>query len=414
MVEPDFPIPRKSKNHKHFLPIGLLKLAAYARDNGAEVRLLRHRTNGYPDQLDPARFSPDEIWVTSLFTYWSGYVKEAITDLKKKCPDSKITVGGIYASLLDQKSIIQQTGCDKVHQGVLKKAERIAPAYDLVERVNGQELDFQILHGSRGCNRRCSFCGTWRIEPKYQPEKSITDLITHPNIVFYDNNFLVNPFVENILNELITKKRCGEIGWCESQSGFDGRILLKNPKYAVLLREAGFRNPRIAWDWEYKGYREIEKQIEILLDAGYPPRDIFIFVLYNWNITFEEMEKKRMKCYEWGVQISDCRYRPLTQLYDHYNPYTKQTQTSDDYYIHEDNGWSDAKVKQFRRNVRQQNICVRQRIRFYSNDFERMKIDKNKIVKANSIADEQKLEQYLQKIGVSYWFPETLRKPTKP
>ena len=28
LVEPNFPIPAKSRNHKNFLPIGLLKIAA--------------------------------------------------------------------------------------------------------------------------------------------------------------------------------------------------------------------------------------------------------------------------------------------------------------------------------------------------------------------------------------------------
>jgi len=39
-------------------------------------------------------------------------------------------------------------------------------------------------------------------------------------------------------------------------------------------------------------------------------------------------------------QIADCRYRPLNQLFDNYNPLIKG-QTSKDYYIHEEAGWTD-------------------------------------------------------------------------
>jgi len=48
-------------------------------------------------------------------------------------------------------------------------------------------------------------------------------------------------------------------------------------------------------------------------------------------------------------------------LEDNYDPRMRQTEG---YYIHP--AWSDADVKQFRKNVRRQNICIRQGLRFYS------------------------------------------------
>ena len=175
------------------------------------------------------------------------------------------------------------------------------------------------------------------------------------------------------MNELIELRKLGKIEWCEAQSGFDGRILLEKPYLAEMIREAGFRYPRIAWDWEYSQYPQIEKQINLLKDAGYRSYDIYVFMLYNWDIPFEEMEKKRIKCWEWKVQIADCRYRPLDQTFDNYNPRVLG-QTNKDYHIHK--GWTDLLVKQFRRNVRRQNICVRQKVLFYSKQLERKKLDK--------------------------------------
>jgi len=109
--------------------------------------------------------------------------------------------------------------------------------------------------------------------------------------------------------------------------------------------------------------------------AGYSSKDIFIFVLYNWDIPFKEMEKKRIKCWSWQVQISDCRYRPLDRLNDNYKS-NIIGQTSKDYYIHEKSGWTDELVKQFRKNVRRQNICVRHGFPFYSRSFEQKKLEK--------------------------------------
>ena len=41
LVEPDFPIATKSKNHAHFLPVGLLKIGTYHKQQGDKVKLIR-------------------------------------------------------------------------------------------------------------------------------------------------------------------------------------------------------------------------------------------------------------------------------------------------------------------------------------------------------------------------------------
>lgn len=403
LIEPDFPIPTKSKNHKNFLPIGLLKIATYFIENGHQVLLKK----GFPKETSELeflkRFNPDEIWITSLFTYWAEYVKEAVNYYKKHFPNSIIIVGGIYASLFSKEEVRKYTGCDEVKQGVFKKAEKYFPSYDLVNGKNPNPIDYQIIHTTRGCPRQCEFCGTWVIEPEFESKKSIIDLIKYKKIVFYDNNLLMNKYIENILKELIDLKRKKQIQWCESQSGFDGRILLEKPNLAKMLKQAGFRYPRIAWDWDYDIYNKIKKQIDILMESGYKSKDIFVFMLYNWDLPFSEMEQKRVKCWEWKVQISDCRYRPLDQLFDHYNPKIKN-QTNDDYFIHEKKGWSDYLIKQFRRNVRCQNICVRQGFPFYSKEFERKQY-KNLIKEIKNIDSITEKTEYLKKNCISFWLP---------
>jgi len=409
LVEPGFPIPPKSKHHKNFLPIGLLKIGTYLRDHGHEIRLVR----GFPESLYETKelenFNPQEIWVTSLFTYWAKYVRDAVGYYKRLFPGAKVKVGGIYASLFSPEEVKRFTGCDEVHQGVIPEVEEYSkshfPAYDLVKNANPHPIDYQILHTSRGCERRCPFCGTWRIEPEFIAKKSIKNEIKEKKIVIYDNNFLMNPYVELILGELIELKKNKRIVWVESQSGFDGRILLKKPYLAKMIKEAGFRDPRIAWDGKYAQFEFIKKQIDLLIQAGYRSKEIFVFMLFNWDISFEEMEKKRIKCWEWQVQIADCRYRPLNQIDEEYNPGIIG-QTSADYYIHEQGGWTDALIKQFRRNVRRQNICVRQGLPFYSKSFEHKVFDKKITRRVRNLATIEKKVNYLNSMGVDYWIPD--------
>jgi len=407
-VEPEFPIPPKSKNHHNFLPIGLLKIASYLRTQNVDIMLLRGIPSGERQIQMLKSFSPEEVWITTLFTYWADYVRDTVRAYKCLLPDAKVVLGGILASLLPPQVVIEYTGCDEVHVGVVEEAEKLKPAYDLLEE-NGVPINYQILHTSRGCQRKCAFCGTWKVEPEFKPLSTIRDKVFMKRLVFYDNNFLMNPHVEKILHELIELRAERRVLWCESQSGFDGRVLLKNPELARLLKEAGFRNPRIAWDGGLAEKDAIWKQLLLLKDAGYElSKEVYVFMLYNWEIPFEELEAKRIQCWEWRVQIADCRYRPLDQLYDNYDP--RRPQTSNDYHIHVDGGWTDALVKQFRRNVREQNICVRHGFPFYSRHLERKKNPGGGAKeRARQPVDEQ-LRVFAKK-GVDCWVPNQPRYP---
>lgn len=408
LVEPDFPIPPKSKNHKNFFPVGLLKIASYLRANGVEVKFLRGLPTTLDIQHDVRAFQPDEIWVTSLFTYWAKYVRDAVQAYRKLAPMAKLVVGGIFASLLPKEEVKSYTTCDEVLPGVYKPAERYLPAYDLVEPINPHPIDYQILHTSRGCERKCRFCGTWKIEPEFKAKSSIKNEIHFKKLVFYDNNFLANPHVESIMAELIELRSKHKILWCEAQSGFDGRILLEKPHVAKMLKAAGFRYPRIAWDWGYDQHRSIKKQIDLLLKAGYASKELFAFVLYDWDIPFDEMERKRIKCWQWQIQIADCRYRPLDQLYDNYNPRAKE-QTPADYHIHEEAGWTDSLVRQFRRNVREQNICVRHGFPFYSRSFERKQVGKEVRREVKQLGALEKQTRFMERLHLEYWNPSQVR-----
>lgn len=414
LVEPDFPIPSKSRNHKNFLPIGLLKLASYYREKGNTIKLVR----GEKSIKD---FNPHRILITSLFTYWSKYVVSAVHFYRDQFPKAIIEVGGIYASLMGD-DCKKRTGCNEVFKGVHESAELLSPAYDLVD------VNYQIIHTTRGCFRRCPFCGTWRIESGFSQEKfanyfkigkydfiakrSIIDEVKkfYPKqnkLIFYDNNLLFNPYLSDILKEIIDfnrkirednrgKSRKKPYLICESQSGFDGRIL--DLEISKLLKDAKFIYPRIAWDNSYDEWREIKKQVGILEKAGFSRRDIFVFVLYNWKYDYEVLENKRVKCYECGVQLADCRFRPLDQTFDNYNPRKKQ-QSNKEYFIHPN--WTDHSVRLFRKNVRRHNICIRYSKKFHSYSMERKDVDKeefNRIMKLSKIEITQKVDDA--------WFPD--------
>jgi hypothetical protein len=343
LVEPDFPIPAKSKNHSHFMPIGLLKIGSYHKARGDKVKLVRG--------LKKVNFEPDRILITSLFTYWSRQVHEAAEFYHHLYPGAKVEIGGIYASLMPRQCK-RRSPFATVRHGLYRGgiAESVPLDYSLLP----EQLDYQIVHTSRGCIRHCTFCGTWRIEPRFTYKKTILPEIKKPRLIFYDNNLLANPHIDTILEELAAyrKKHGGHLA-CESQSGFDLRLLTK--QRAAMLKEAGFANPRVAWDSKYSQWRRVHCAVRLLKSAGYGHKDIFVFMIYNHKLPYTEMKKKLDACRRWRVRVIDCRNRPLTCTEDNYRPGPKP-QKEGEYYIYP--GWTDKQVRGFRRAVRRQNIAI--------------------------------------------------------
>jgi hypothetical protein len=343
LVEPAFPVPDKSRNHSHFLPIGLLKIGTYHKTLGDNVHLVRGGGT--------APFKPDRVLITSLFTYWSQAVHEAAAFYHQRFPRAQIEIGGIYASLMAE-DCRRRSPFARVQPGLYRygAAENLPVDYTLLP----DQLDYQIIHASRGCNRRCAFCGTWRIEPAFTGKKSVLHEIQKPRVVFYDNNLLANPHIEAILREVSGFRfpKGQRVSW-ECQSGLDLRLL--TPEKAVMLKESRMQFPRIAWDGPYSDWPRVRAAVDMLKAVGYGRKDIFVFMIYNHALPYAEMMKKVDACRRWRVRIIDCRNRPLNSTTDGYVAGPK-LQSPGDYYIHP--CWTDRQVRRFRHNVRQQNIAV--------------------------------------------------------
>ncbi len=109
--------------YTHYPPLGLLKLSTLYKAEGHEVRFVRGL------QL-PTRLVPDEIQVTSLFTWAWRPVWEAIAFYKALFSKAKVTLGAIYATLMPDHA--RDSGAHEVVTGLNKSAEDLMPDYELV------------------------------------------------------------------------------------------------------------------------------------------------------------------------------------------------------------------------------------------------------------------------------------------
>ena len=199
--------------------------------------------------------------------------------------------------------------------------------------------------------------------------------------------------------------------------------LLKLPKTAFLCsRKVPASIVLKCYDWAIeqreKGYciisgfhSQIEKDVLHYLLKGQQPIILVLARGIKEKLEPEfkkEMEQKRKQCWRWGVQISDCRNRPL-KLFDKQNYRPRIIgQKNDDYYIHPK--WTDSEIKQFRRNIRRQNIAIRQNIKFYSKLCEQKKIDREKTRELNSLSTSE-AKTYAKQHDIDLWFPGRKTEP---
>ncbi len=92
---------------------------------------------------------PDQVWITTLFTYDREPVRETISAVKSVFPEVPVVVGGVYATLCpdDAKAI----GADEVHEGLL---------LDVESRTCVRNGWMGLVIMGRGCPNACSFCAT--------------------------------------------------------------------------------------------------------------------------------------------------------------------------------------------------------------------------------------------------------------
>jgi len=286
--------PKKSKKyHTTYPPLGLLKLASYHRQKGDTVRLVK----GFVED----GFTPDLIYITSLFTYAWEPVHEVVRFYTEKFPRARTIVGGIYATLCPDHLKDAFGDRIEIHKGLVEEVENILPDYSLVP-----DWKASIVFSTRGCIRKCPFCSVPELEPKFTAKKSIKHLIYpgHRKIILWDNNILASPYWRDIFDELEELKLTVDFN-----QGLDARLLTEE----VALRIKRLKIPFVRLAFDSKGIREaLRKAIELLKGVGVRGDDIVVYCLYNHLDTPEDFLERIKDLLSWGVVAYPMRFEPLT------------------------------------------------------------------------------------------------------
>ena len=306
-------------------PLGLMKLAQYHREQGGKHDNIIFAKG----ETDPKihEFVWDRIYITTLFSFeWKKTEKCIDKAIELVAGQTRrIFVGGISASLMtDEFRAVSRWNGIRFIPGLLdgppaqslqlkgrdfgwkdmnsKPIEERIPDYSILDQVDYQYPvnDAYFGYASRGCIRKCSFCGVPKLEgdQKVMPpiSKLVGEIINRygekKDLILMDNNVTAAPNFKEIMAEIRdlgfvngAKLKRGKRHYkrrVDFNQGVDSRLLAKNP---ALLREIStvcIDPLRIAFD--HMGVRKsYERSIREAANNGI--RSLSNYMLYNFHDT---------------------------------------------------------------------------------------------------------------------------------
>ncbi len=342
-------------------PLGLMKLAQYHGPRGKrdKVRFIKGED---PSVLGTAW---DRIYITTLFSFEFARISQSI-DFALKVANGhadKIFVGGIAASLMPEqfagrplwqgirfiqglltgppaKALKLDTFSEELYSDDLSEPaiEDLIPDYGILDQIEYKYpvRDAYFAYASRGCIRKCSFCGVPKLEGDQRDTKSITAIVRNiealygpkKDLILMDNNIVASPRFHEILAEIrelgftpgakLTTGRVPIQRRVDFNQGVDARILCKGPGYMRELASICLKPLRIAFD--HLGLKiPYERAVRYAHEFGL--WSMSNYMLYNFHDSpadlFERMRLNVTLNEELGLRIWSfpMRYQP-TRLPD--------------------------------------------------------------------------------------------------
>ena len=337
-------------------PLGLMKLASYHRRRGDATRFVKGRCDSV------LREAWDRIYVTTLFSFEWVRTSQAIdfAIVAAGNQPERVFVGGIAASLMHDEFVNESRWAGvRFIKGLLDGPPAHALQLNLddgdfgVEDIAGTPIeervpDYGILddidyiypvndayfgYASRGCIRKCHFCGVPKLEGAQREMPPLHNLVDgvakqfgeKKDLVLMDNNVTASARYKEVIAEIcdlgftagaVFKRDNSRVKRrVDFNQGVDARILAKSPMYLEQMAKICISPLRIAFD--HIGVRKVY-DIAVRTAAEHGITSLSNYMLYNFMDTPEDLYA-RMKLNislneELGIRIWSfpMRYQPVT------------------------------------------------------------------------------------------------------
>ena len=337
-------------------PLGLMKIAQYHGPNGKRdfVRFVKGCDTSVLDTCW------DRIYVTTLFSFEWKRIAETIDfaiEAAGRNP-SNVFVGGIAASLMHNAFQVESRWRGvRFIKGLLNKAPAISleldsfqeelysddtlgapiedciPDYSILSQIDYQYAvhDGYFAYASRGCVRKCSFCGVPKLEGDLYDTPSLSHIVRgieklygpKKDLILMDNNIVASPRFKEVIAEIRdlgfvpgAKLKRGRISVqrrVDFNQGVDARILCKDKMFLKELSSICIKPLRIAFD-----HIGVRKQYEtaIRFSHEFGLHDLSNYMLYNFHDTPADLYQRMVLNIELNEQLGirifsfPMRYQP--------------------------------------------------------------------------------------------------------
>lgn len=314
LLEPNYP--------NKYPPLGLMKLATYHKRRGDLVRFVKG--SGVNTLLE----SPwDRVYVTTLFSFEWNRTAAAI-DLAidaARGQAERVFVGGISASLMHEAYVAEprwagvrfirglldgppavalqlsgadrEFGCDDLGGTPI---EELTPDYEILDHVDYAYpvRDAYFGYASRGCVRKCSFCGVPKLEGAQKEMPPLATLVRgvssefgeKRDLILMDNNIVASARYSEVIAEirdlgfhkgarLSRDRQRAVLRRVDFNQGVDARIIVKSPMYLREMSTICINPLRIAFD-HIGMHRTYETAVRMAADNGITK--LSNYMLYNF------------------------------------------------------------------------------------------------------------------------------------
>jgi hypothetical protein len=304
-------------------PLGLMKIAQYHGPRGKQdnVRFIKG------EDRTVLLSAWDRIYVTTLFSFEFRRISESI-DFALYVANGhaeKVFVGGIAASLMNDRFIAEPSWRGiRFIKGLLSEPPAIAlrlddfaeelysddllgtpiedltPDYSILDQIDYKYpvRDAYFAYASRGCIRKCSFCGVPKLEGDQRDAPPLSRLVRgvdelygpKKDLTLMDNNIVAASRFKEIIAEIrdlgfvpgakLNRGRIPVQRRVDFNQGVDARILCKDQMYLRELSTICLKPLRIAFDhWGLR--KPYEQSIRYANEVGL--QELSNYMLYNFH-----------------------------------------------------------------------------------------------------------------------------------
>lgn len=253
-------------------------------------------------------FYPDEVWITSLMTYWWESTRDVVRLVQEVFdqPRPRIYVGGVYPTLCPDHANKNLSGTDEVivvRGEICDEAANSWTDLSLYEDEIYETLPhYALVTGSRGCPYNCDYCAQRELNAgrrcvQYRDPQDIAEELRHKQeafnireIAFYEDNMLLSR--DDFLARLDAIERLGLRFSFYAPEGIEPRLVDK--ELLTRMRQLGFKKMHLAletiddsisrgWGRRQATAEAFDQAVEIAKESGFRigNQDLNAFVLFG-------------------------------------------------------------------------------------------------------------------------------------